>query len=434
VTEDDCGTTEGIAMTPVIEGGDVIETLATRILGRVVADDVTERRELREALRESRAQLFQSQKMEAVGRLAGGIAHDFNNLLLVIGGNVQEAADDPGFPAAARESMSDALDAIGRAATLTRQLLSFSRREMLDPRAVDLNEIVSALETLLRRVVGERIVLRVARGGTPAVVRSDRGQLEQVLMNLAVNARDAMPDGGELSILVETREVGPEEADDLGLDGAGLYHALVVGDTGGGIDPTAVDHIFEPFFTTKAPGEGTGLGLAIVYSVAKQAGGAVRVLAAEARGANFEVLLPAAEGQAEADEARPPRPRPSRGRLLLVEDEAAVRRLMTRMLERSGYETIVAADGEEALARAEEASIDLLVTDVVMPGLDGPGLARRLRERMPELPVLFLSGYPRDFHPADANAADAFLAKPFDQHELLEAVERQLDSRQPQRR
>jgi len=387
--------------------------------------DITEARRLQEALRDSQAQLFQAQKMEAVGRLAGGVAHDFNNLLLVIGGNVAQVVEEGGLGEEARAAARDALDAVDRAASLTRQLLSFSRRELVAPRPVDLNEVVRSIQGLLHRLLGEHIELRVQLAPKPAVVRGDRGQLEQVLVNLAVNARDAMRDGGTLWILTETRRLDEPEVARLGLERAGLHHALVVRDTGVGIDPRAADHIFEPFYTTKEPGQGTGLGLSIVYNVVHQAGGTVRVEGAPGQGATFEVVLPAAQGAVLAEaEPAPERPAPARGRLLLVEDEPAVRRLVRRMLERNGYEVVIAADGREALLRAEEldAPLDLLISDVVMPALGGPELARRLRRRFPQLAVLFVSGYPRDFQTGETPGDEAFLAKPFTQEQLLSSV------------
>jgi PAS domain S-box-containing protein len=396
----------------------------------VVADDATERRELRLALRESQAQLFQSQKMEAVGRLAGGVAHDFNNLLLVIGGNVQEVLEDGRLPSSAREAARDALGAVDRAASLTRQLLSFSRRDLQNPRAVDLNEVLASMQALVERLLGEHITLAVELAPRPTVVRTDRGQLEQVIVNLAVNARDAMPDGGRLSLHTETRDLDEASARLLGVERPGRHHVLVARDTGMGIEPAALEHLFEPFYTTKEPGEGTGLGLSIVYSVAHQAGGAVRAMGEPGAGAVFEVILPATE--LEVDEPRddaPREPRTACGRLLLVEDEPAVRRLVTRMLERHGYEVLVAEDGEEALAHAAGGGepVDLLVSDVVMPGMSGPDLARRLRESWPGLAVLFVSGYPRDFRPGNAPDDDAFLSKPFSQQQLLRAVAAQLE-------
>jgi CheY-like chemotaxis protein len=367
--------------------------------------------------------------MEAVGRLAGGVAHDFNNLLLVIGGNLQEVLDDPRLSSASREAAREAAGAVERAASLTRQLLSFSRRELVAPRAVDLNEIVESMESLIRRLVGEHIHLTVVTDEEPAVVRGDRGQFEQVLINLAVNARDAMPEGGALEVRVETRRVDADDARRMGLEQPGLHHVLVVCDTGVGVDPRAADHIFEPFYTTKEPGEGTGLGLSIVYNVAHQAGGMVRVLGEQGDGATFEVVLPAGEAlEDERLETPADAATPARGRLLLVEDEPAVRRLVTRMLERHGYDVRVAEDGEAALALATEsgADFDLLITDVVMPGMGGPELARRVRAELPGLSVLFVSGYPRDYRPGEAPSEDAFLSKPFTQDQLLRAVADQL--------
>jgi CheY-like chemotaxis protein len=372
--------------------------------------------------------------MEAVGRLAGGVAHDFNNLLLVIGGNLQEVLDDARLAPPSREAAGEAAGAVERAASLTRQLLSFSRRELVSPRPVDLNAIVESMDSLIRRLVGEHIALTVSTGKEPAVVRGDRGQFEQVLVNLAVNARDAMPEGGALTVRVETRRVDAADARRMGLDRPGLHHVLVVCDTGVGVDPRAADHIFEPFYTTKQPGEGTGLGLSIVYNVAHQAGGTVRVLGDHGDGATFEVVLPAAEGlEAEPSEKPVRAAPPARGRLLLVEDEPAVRRLVTRMLERHGYEVQVAEDGETALGLATGGggAFDLLITDVVMPGMGGPELARRIRAERPDLRVLFVSGYPRDYRPGEAPSEDAFLPKPFTQDQLLRAVADQLGAKSP---
>ncbi len=391
--------------------------------------DITERKRLEDQLRHS-------QKMEAVGLLAGGIAHDFNNLLMLIQAHNERlraalAADAP----ALRESQGIA-QAVMRAASLTGGLLAFSRKQVLQPRVMDLNRVLTEVAKLLDRLIGKSIALRVSPAPQLWPVKADPGQMEQLIMNLAVNARDAMPQGGELAIETKNAEIAGAHPR-LG-DGArpGQYVTLVVADTGAGMDSQTQAHMFEPFFTTKEPGKGTGLGLAIVYGVIKQLGGWIHVVSQPGQGTTFEIYLPRAEAaQAWATaiagsanvEVMP------RGdeTILLVEDEAGIRELAGDFLQRRGYRVLTAMDGVEALRIAEghEELIHLLVTDMVMPNLGGTELARRLREVRPQIKVLFMSGYPD--HPAlagaDIGAHGTVLQKPFMLDTLAQQVRALLD-------
>jgi signal transduction histidine kinase len=379
------------------------------------------------ALAQRESELRQAQKMEAVGRLAGGVAHDFNNLLTVITGygeQLAEKLEDDALGECAREVVL----AAERAAELTRRLLAFSRRQVLDARPFDLNHTVGGLQTMLARLIGEHVRLETRLDPCLAPVQADPAQIEQVIVNLVVNARDAMPDGGVVTIATDgtTIEPGP------GSLAPGPYARLVVDDTGEGISPALRSKIFEPFFTTKAPGIGTGLGLAMVQGVVEQSGGAVELDSEVGRGTHVALLLPYAQ---EAIELPTPASdtggsRGSRGEkrvtLLLVEDEERVRRLSRRTLERAGYEILEAGDGREALevAARHPGTIDLLFTDVVMPRLGGRELAERLRDVRVGLRVLFTSGYPT--HPTDPvsglPSGCSFLAKPFTTAALRDAV------------
>ena len=387
--------------------------------------DVTERRRLEEELRHA-------QKMEAVGRLAGGIAHDFNNVLTAIRAHGQFAGElvPPDSP------VSEELDAIRlateRAITLTGQLLAFSRKQRLQPARLDLNLAVAGLTTMLGRVIGEDIVLQTELAPTPCPVDADPAQLQQVVMNLVVNARDAMPDGGTL--LLRTAHVnvkGGRGTERLPLE-PGPYVALAVEDSGTGISPAVLPHIFEPFFTTKDQGRGTGLGLAMVYGTVQQSGGHVRVDTVPGVGSRFTVLLPrasSADAVVSAD-CEPERDAPRGGRetLLLVEDEPMVRDVARRALERQGYVVREAADGVEAEREwASHASeIDMLVTDAVMPVLGGRALIERLRQQRPDLPVLIVTGYERDEIGTEGPPI-AVLQKPFTPAELARRVREVLD-------
>jgi PAS domain S-box-containing protein len=399
--------------------------------------DVTEQRELEQRLR-------QKVKMEAVGRLAGGVAHDFNNLLTAILGYADLLDDGLGAAHPAREDVAEIRRAAERAGMLTRQLLAFSRMQVLRPRVLDANGVVRETERMLGRLIGADVELRTALAAAPCLVKADPGQLEQVLVNLAVNARDAMPDGGRLLIETAVVELDAIQVREHVTMPPGRYVRLAVSDSGRGMDATTQARIFEPFFTTKERGKGTGLGLATVYGIVKQSGGWIWVASEPDRGTTFTVYLPRARGAADAAPAEDPAPAEPHGAapeggetVLLVEDEGSVRSLARRVLERGGYRVLAAADGREALAvaRAHQGPIPLLLTDVVMPGLTGPRLAVRLRRLRPELRVLYMSGYTENALPARAIAPGApgasraagFVQKPFVPEQLARAVRQALD-------
>ncbi len=381
---------------------------------RGVLVDLTKQRQTEEQLR-------LAQKMEAVGRLAGGVAHDFNNLLTVINSytDLVLGSVKPNSPSHAE--LVEVRRAGERAEALTRQLLAFSRRQVLQPELVDLNGLVAATEKMLGRVIGEDIELTVELSTERGVVRVDPGQIEQVIMNLAVNARDAMPRGGKLLIETAAIELGDDEARQRLALSPGPYVVLSVSDTGTGIDDETKARIFEPFFTTKHPDKGTGLGLATVYGIVQQSGGAIFVYSEVGVGTTFKVYLPREQGATAAvrTSARRPVILPATGGevVLVVEDNDSVRTLTRRILSLAGYTVLTAADGEEAIRLSEDAArkVDLLVTDVVMPGCDGRELASRLRGTWPELRVLYMSGYTDhaivEHHALEPDAH--FLAKPF---------------------
>ncbi len=395
--------------------------------GRITAvRDVT-----RERLSEE--QLRQAQKMEAVGRLAGGVAHDFNNLLTVIGGHVELMleelpADDP-----LREDLREVQRAAKSAAGLTRQLLAFSRQEVIEPQVLSLDDAVSATAKMLRRMVGEDITIEIRSGAEPVFVRADPGQLDQILMNLAVNARDAMPDGGK--IVVETGAV-ELDADFSAMHRPmppGPYAKLSFSDSGHGMDAETREHLFEPFFTTKASGHGTGLGLATVYGIVKQANGHIWVISERGAGTTFTVYLPAVHPETLAGgEGATPASAPGAGVILLVEDDAAVRTMTQRVLERSGFTVLEAADGPSALALAARrpGSIHLLLTDVVMPGMRGPELARQIAALRPALRTLFMSGYTGDLALRHGIMEEGvpYLQKPFTPTTLVAKIREVLES------
>ena len=412
------------------------EGRAVRLVG--TNQDVTERRRAEEALRQSQERLHLSQRLEAVGQLAGGVAHDFNNLLTAITSYTQLLLEGFAPNDARREDLLEIKKAAERATSLTRQLLAFSRRQVLDPRVVDLNAVVTDLEKMLRRLIGAHIALVTdcsTRRPLPRV-RADIAQLEQVIVNLAVNARDAMPDGGTLTI--RTGEARLTEADcrdhsDFDVR-PGRYVAMTVSDTGIGMDAATQARIFEPFFTTKGPGKGTGLGLATVYGIVKQSGGYIAVTSEPGRGTTFRIYLPAetdsapvpSEGTGGSDST----PEGS-GTILLVEDEMPVRALARRVLEQSGYTVLEAADGLEGarVADAFAGDIDLLLTDVVMPNLGGRGLVERLRPKRPRMAVMFISGYPAgEVDRGGLTSGGAtYLEKPFSPRLLRETVRQALE-------
>jgi PAS domain S-box-containing protein len=406
---------------PVRDGGGKV----IRIAG--VAEDITKARQLEEQLRHS-------QKMDAIGQLAGGVAHDFNNILAALILQAELTAMDETLPASAVEGLNEIRAAGQRAAALTRQLLLFSRRQVLQPRDLDLNELVTNLVKMLQRIIGEDIRLQLRLHPAPLLTRADAGMLDQVLMNLSVNARDAMPEGG--CLLIETSELTADtEFARLHPDAApGRYVCLAVADTGRGIPPELLPRIFEPFFTTKDVGKGTGLGLATVFGIVKQHGGWIQVQSESGRGARFEVFLPARDPASAAErhvETRIER-RGGTETILLVEDEPAVRSVTRVMLERHGYRVLEAADGLAALGLWQESrtGVALLLTDLVMPGgLSGQQLARHLQEDQPRLKVIFLSGYSADIAGKELmlRPGENFLSKPYSPGQLLEAVRHALD-------
>jgi PAS domain S-box-containing protein len=393
----------------------------------VVARDLT-------AVRALEAQLRQAQKMEAVGRLAGGVAHDFNNLLTVITGRSQLLLLKLSPESPLRRDVELVEETAHRASALTRQLLAFSRKQMIQPRVVDLNEIVRGMETMLARLIGEDIALATRLDHAAGCVRADPAQLEQMIVNLVVNARDAMPLGGRLTL--ETGYVQIDEGfarQHVGLR-PGPHVRLVVRDTGVGMDGLIKAHLFEPFFTTKGPGKGTGLGLATVYGIVNQCGGAIRVESEPGQGATFTIELPRIDAPADATgDARDTTAAPYGSEtVLLVEDEPEVRGLARDILRQQGYTVLEAADGDEALRVGREYSgpIHLLVTDVVMPQMGGRALADRVRAGRDEIKVLYVSGYTDDaiLRQGVSETGTAFLAKPFTAAALAHKVRLVLDA------
>jgi hypothetical protein len=384
--------------------------------------DVTEREQLHR-------QLLDAQKLESVGRLAGGVAHDFNNLLTVIKGNTELALARLPAGSAAREEIEDIREAAQRAAQLTRQLLTFARRQIVTPRVIDVNEVVRRTDRLIRPLLGPRVTLTTRLLDLGAFARVDPVQLEQVILNLAVNARDAMPDGGDLAIKVgRCRLDWPNVVQDLA---AGSYLTIAVSDTGIGVPEEIRPHLFEPFFTTKPAGSGTGLGLATSYGIVRQCGGAIEVESEPGRGSWFTVLLP--EVVPVGTETAEPRPEPRiRGEetILLVEDDPAVRRLAASCLSGLGYRVLEAADGAEGAEtfRAAAGTIHLLVTDVVMPRIGGVELARTLRALQDDLPIIFTTGYAEALQDG-RDSHTALLLKPYLPLELAAEVRRILDLR-----
>jgi CheY-like chemotaxis protein len=372
-------------------------------------------------------QFRQAQKMEAVGRLAGGVAHDFNNLLMVISGYAEVILEGLDLDHPLREKGQAIQLAADRATTLTRQLLAFSRKQLLELKVVDVNAIVRDMERLLQPLIGENVVLATQLCPESPHTRADAGQLEQVLMNLVVNAKDAMPAGGNLTIQTQSIVVDESHRRGQTFIRPGKYVLLSVRDTGMGMDKETQSRIFEPFFTTKEKGKGTGLGLSTVYGIVKQSGGYVMVQSEIERGTTFHIYLPRVNGVAEKHAA--PVPHTALGgteTVLLVEDEESVRQLVRDTLSAKGYCVIEAEDGEAGLAAASlhDGKIDLLITDVVMPGMGGRELVKQLAQLRPEAKVLYLSGYTEDAILSDGTIdhGAAFLQKPFTLQNLSRKV------------
>jgi two-component system, cell cycle sensor histidine kinase and response regulator CckA len=388
-----------------------------------------ERRFTEEALRKSEEELRHSQKLEAVGRLAGGVAHDFNNLLTAIVGYAELLANRGAADPVIQQQAGHISKAGEQATTLTRQLLAFSRKQLLQPRVIDLNTLVVDMEALLRRVIGERFDLKTQPEASDGRVMADPNQLEQVILNLGVNARDAMPTGGTLVIRTSNVQLDEMAAPQISASlEPGDYVVLSVTDTGAGMDEETKSRIFEPFFTTKGPGKGTGLGLATVYGIVRQSGGGISVESKLGRGTTFRIYLP--QETAPLADTRPLPRLPARAHesetILVVEDEEIVRELVCEVLEGHGYKVICAADGRQALEMAAkfEAPIHLLITDVIMPHMNGQELAIELSRVRPDMKVLYVSGY-SDNDISDHGVLDPdveLLQKPFTPHTLLERM------------
>ncbi len=431
-----------LAMTRVmfkrVDGTDVeVETVAAPYVYRglngaqVVMRDITERTRSEQARADLAARLQEAQKMEAVGQLAGGVAHDFNNLLTVIGGNVtllKRMQADAGLT-------TEIMEAVSRASGLTQQLLMFSRKKAMNRVPLSLSKVSEHTLKLLRRVLGEDVSLLTDLPGNLPLTLADEVMLEQVIMNLALNARDAMPQGGTLTLSTHEARFTAEQAEEQSAPAAGTYVCLTVRDSGAGIAPEILPHIFEPFFTTKSVGRGTGLGLATVYGIVQQHNGFLRVESAPGQGASFHVYFPAeTESGPQPESLRPEATSSSEGHesILLVEDDPALRRLVNRILVASGYRVLVASNGDEALKLWSTCgpSVDMVLSDLVMPGgLNGLSLVEKLCQDRPDLKVLFTSGYSADL--LDQRAANPgerrFLSKPYSPQRLTEAVRRCLD-------
>jgi two-component system, cell cycle sensor histidine kinase and response regulator CckA len=394
----------------------------------VLAHDVTDRLTLEREFR-------QAQKMEAIGRLAGGVAHDFNNLLMVISGFTQLIAEQEHNNEKIGKYVPQVLTAVQRATALTKQLLAFSRKQIQELRVLDLNNVLTDFCKMLPSLIGEDVEMRVRPSSEECAVYSDKGQIEQVVMNLAVNARDAMPDGGLLTI----------ETDRVNLDATyfqkhdaevkpGEYVMLAITDTGTGMTPSVQSHLFEPFFTTKEVGKGTGLGLSTIYGIVKQCNGYIWVYSEIAKGTTFKVFFPCVTAEVDAATSSPVQEVETRGieTILLVEDEAALRTVTSEFLESKGYHLLQAGDGLEALrvSQAHERDIDLLLTDVIIPGLRGIDVAERIRAERPDIAIVYMSGYTElGAQEQGIQKSDGFLQKPFSLLTLSTTIRRALDNR-----
>jgi two-component system, cell cycle sensor histidine kinase and response regulator CckA len=400
-------------VTDVLCSASVFKNEAGELEGAVgTARDISDLKQLEE-------QLLQSRKMEAIGRLAGGVAHDFNNILMIASGSVQLLKRSGNDPAKIKHYADVIQGATDRGASLTRQLLAFSRQQVLNPTVLDLNVVVTDMWKMVPRLLGEDINSVFSLDSALGQVSADRGQIEQVIMNLAVNARDAMPHGGKLkvettNVVIDGRMAGVQREDVP----PGCYVQLAVSDTGMGMGPEVQAQIFDPFFTTKEPGKGTGLGLATVYGIVKQSGGYISAYSEIGKGTTFKIYLPRVESKApEVETTVPDLSVPAgSGTILLVEDEGALREVASEYLRSKGYEVVEAGDGESALefCKSHKGRIDLLITDIVMPGCSGPSVAKAVLEVQPGLRTIFMSGYAdRILHPDLLGSNATFFQKPF---------------------
>jgi two-component system, cell cycle sensor histidine kinase and response regulator CckA len=404
-----------------LENGD-----ASKHFMQGVLYDITEYKHLEDQLR-------QSQKMEAVGQLAGGVAHDFNNLLMIIQGHTERILQHSGADQSAKAAVGEIREAVNRAASLTRQLLAFSRKQVLQPKVLDLNSVVAEVSKMLRRLIGENIELSLITAPSLWQAKVDQRQMEQVILNLALNARDAMPQGGKLTIETANLELAEAGPADRRPPKPGRYVRVQVSDNGTGMDAATQSHIFEPFFSTKEPGKGTGLGLASVYGVVKQSGGGIYFQSQLGIGSTFSVYLPEATEAGEApSEANQPKAHPTGTEtVLVVEDEDQIRDMVSDYLQRQGYTVLNARNGREAIqvAQCYKGLIHLVITDIVMPVLGGRELAQELKRLRPRTKIVFTSGYPEHFI-AEGNAAIAgpiILQKPFALNALGETIRGVLD-------
>jgi signal transduction histidine kinase/CheY-like chemotaxis protein len=415
-----------VSMAPLRDARDQISG------AMAVIQDISQMKAVEKHRMQLEERLWQSQKMEAVGRLAGGVAHDFNNLLTAVSGYAVLIQSRFEAPDPIRTYADEILTSSDRAAQLTRQLLAFGRRQVLQPRVLDLNDVVRGMEGLLRRLVGEHIDLGTSLDPRLGSVRADQGQIEQVIMNLAVNARDVMPNGGKLTIETRNIDLDGSYFERHGRARTGPHVVLAVSDTGCGMNPETRSHVFEPFFTTKEQDQGTGLGLATVYGVVKQSDGDVWVYSELGQGASFKIYLP------RIDQAPTPPKEGSRIQrrtatetLLLAEDSDAVRRLLREILRKAGYTVLEARNGAEALeiSRTFDGVIDLLLTDMVMPQMSGRELGAHLAMKRPQMKVLFMSGYTEEAIVRNGVLAPgtAFLEKPFTSASVMARVRELLD-------
>lgn len=416
--------TEDGSISPVLDASGEVTSFVS------VRRDVSETLAVAEEKEELRALLLQSQKMESIGRLAGGVAHDFNNLLAVINGVTDEVIEMiDGGETAEREDLEMIREAGTRATDLTRQLLTFSRKEAVSRNVLCLSEVVEALVPMIRRLVGEHIEVQCLTKDKTNLL-GDSGQIEQILMNMSANARDAMPEGGRLAFEVNRVDLDPEFAKSRPNLEAAPYVVLTVADSGVGLDEQTQERIFEPFFTTKSGGR-TGLGLATVFGIVKQAGGDVEVQSKAGQGTTFRIYFPATDASASRVEETSMANESGTEKVLVVDDDSAVRRLVGRQLSSAGYTVVVAADGQEALRHCEHLgdSLQLVVTDVVMPGMGGRELARRIHEAHQHLKILFMSGW-AEGAVTDNNVLDdlPFIAKPFSSKQIRQAARKTLDS------
>jgi two-component system cell cycle sensor histidine kinase/response regulator CckA len=432
LSPDTCLVARDGRLVPLQDSAAPIRDELGRITGAVIVfRDATDQLRVQERLTKVEDELHHSQKMEAVGLLAGGVAHDFNNLMTVVLGYAEMLRLSETLSTNAMEQLAAIQYAAERASDLTRQLLAFGRRQVLNPEVLDLNAVLSDIAGMLARVIGENIILEVSPADGLQAVKADRGQLEQVILNLATNARDAMPEGGRLSLRTANVVV-----DDLLIGGQpaptpGSYVVLEVSDNGCGMDEATRSRIFEPFYTTKGPGKGTGLGLSTVYGIVEQSGGAVHVYSEPREGTTFRIYLPALDGathptaQGAADEATPG----GSETILVVEDNEGVRDLVRHSLEHLGYRTLVCANGLEALEQLDAgARMDLMIVDLIMPHVSGLELADRVRQRRPQERILFMSGYAEDHLMAGRLSLPLpFIRKPFTLRQLAMGVRQALD-------